>query len=49
MDSHAATIEKQKERIKNLQNENQAASSAASNFREQVPHSSYKPYLALDQ
>lgn len=36
MDSHAETIEKQKERIKNLQTESEAAASAASTARDQV-------------
>lgn len=36
MDSHAETIEKQKERIRDLQTEREVASSAASTAREQV-------------
>lgn len=36
MDSHADTIEKQKERIRDLQTEREAASSEASTAKEQV-------------
>ena len=36
MDSHADTIEKQKETIRDLQSEREAATSAASSAREQV-------------
>lgn len=36
MDSHADTIEKQKEKIRDLQTEREAASSEASTAREQV-------------
>lgn len=36
MDSHAETIEKQKERIRNLQTERETASSEALTAREQV-------------
>lgn len=36
MDSHAETIEKQKERIRDLQTEREAAASAASTARDEV-------------
>lgn len=36
MDSHAETIEKQKEKIRDLQTEREAAATAAASAREQV-------------
>ena len=49
MDLHAATIEKQKERIRDLQMERTAASSAASTAREQVlpPRSNFLDRLTM--
>lgn len=40
MDSHAETIEKQKERIRDLQTEREAAASAATTARDQVRQTS---------
>lgn len=41
MDSHAVTIEKQKEKIRDLQTEREAAASAALTAREQVQATSH--------